>query len=278
MINYNISITSNEKGELILNKADGDNKSLYRCINLLKECTSAFSIGDLDITSRVLNNWDENNILLKQTKSKDKHYWRKFNLQEAVWLLIVKQLRDFGIPLNYIHRYKQFLLKPVYSGKSKSNSTSFLEVLVAYYLLTERVVALKIFHDGNGAFWLQSEDNIGYYYSPNNEYNSKSAIIVHLNDIVEQLFLMPKFINRLPELNLLNEHEKEIINIIKEGNMDELNIMDSNAIEHPFLTTKDNFNVQDIAVALYPTIIRKNYQEISYKTKSGKKVVIENEH
>lgn len=76
------------------------------------------TLSDLDILYRVFVNWSEHGIIDYQVSesAKNKQVTRKrveLNYFEALWMLVVKELRQLGIPLKSIKRIKEYLFSPI---------------------------------------------------------------------------------------------------------------------------------------------------------------------
>lgn len=67
-----------------------------------------FTVGDLNVTRRTISHWESMN-LLDFPKQEGKR-WRKFSFIEYVWVEIIRELRDFGYPLEMIQVLKQDLM------------------------------------------------------------------------------------------------------------------------------------------------------------------------
>ena len=65
-----------------------------------------YTIGLINLSHRVLTNWEDKNLLLKPKKSKDEK-WRKFDLSSVVWLKIIQELRTFNLSLATIENVKE---------------------------------------------------------------------------------------------------------------------------------------------------------------------------
>ncbi|MDD5726114.1 MAG: MerR family transcriptional regulator [Patescibacteria group bacterium] len=64
-----------------------------------------FTVGKTDISYRVINHWDQSDILPEGSKSDGG--WRKFTFPEIVWLRAIARLRKFGLSLEKIERIKK---------------------------------------------------------------------------------------------------------------------------------------------------------------------------
>jgi hypothetical protein len=86
------------------------------------------TLNDLDIPYRVFANWSKKNIIdyTVSASAKDKNVTRRrveLDYFEALWMLITKELRLFGIPLNTIKTLKDFLLAPIDTSEFKKTSS-----------------------------------------------------------------------------------------------------------------------------------------------------------
>ena len=92
------------------------------------------TLNDLDIPYRVFANWSEKNIIdyTVSDSAKDKNVTRRrveLDYFEALWMLITKELRLFGIPLNTIKTLKDFLLAPIDTTEFKKTSSEEIQEL-----------------------------------------------------------------------------------------------------------------------------------------------------
>tara|TARA_B110000027_G_scaffold131309_1_gene155408 strand:- start:283 stop:1242 length:960 start_codon:yes stop_codon:yes gene_type:complete len=92
------------------------------------------TLNDLDIPYRVFANWSEKNIIdyTVSDSAKDKNVTRRrveLDYFEALWMLITKELRLFGIPLNTIKTLKDFLLAPMDTSEFKRTSSEEIREL-----------------------------------------------------------------------------------------------------------------------------------------------------
>lgn len=76
-------------------------------INLLENIhEEKYTIGLINLSHRVLTNWEDKNLLINPKKTKDEK-WRKFDLGSIVWLKIIQELRSFNLPLILIENIKE---------------------------------------------------------------------------------------------------------------------------------------------------------------------------
>ncbi|MFT5823473.1 MAG: DNA-binding transcriptional MerR regulator [Crocinitomix sp.] len=66
-----------------------------------------FQLSDIGLAAKTAFDWSNAGIYLRERKSK---YRRKYNGVEYVWLRLVKELREFGLPIHSILNLKNYLL------------------------------------------------------------------------------------------------------------------------------------------------------------------------
>ena len=67
-----------------------------------------YTASDTGISYRVLNHWDKKGLLPKNLRQN--RGWRKFNFIENVWIQVIVELRNFGLPLEKIAKvYKNIM-------------------------------------------------------------------------------------------------------------------------------------------------------------------------
>jgi len=66
-----------------------------------------FQLSDIGLSAKIAFDWSNAGIYLRERKSK---YRRKYNGVEYVWLRLVKELREFGLPIQSILNFKDYML------------------------------------------------------------------------------------------------------------------------------------------------------------------------
>lgn len=69
-----------------------------------------FGLANIGITHKMSFDWRTAGIYLQEKKTK---YRMKYSGIEYVWLLLVKELREFGLPIKSVLHLKNFLLMPI---------------------------------------------------------------------------------------------------------------------------------------------------------------------
>ena len=85
-------------------EASGKEEEMFEFFENIHE--EKYTIGLINLSHRVLTNWEDKNLLLNPKEKKDEK-WRKFDLSSIVWLKIIQELRAFNIPLVVIETIKE---------------------------------------------------------------------------------------------------------------------------------------------------------------------------
>src|SRR2546423_1589408 len=70
-----------------------------------------FSPKDLGVSYTNINYWDKQGILSSNRKGKTA--WRNFNFLDYVWLRVIDELRDLGVPTWLIKEAKDIYFEPM---------------------------------------------------------------------------------------------------------------------------------------------------------------------
>jgi DNA-binding transcriptional MerR regulator len=204
-----------------------------------------FLIKDLDIPYRQINNWDEKGVISFSRKITEG--WRKFSFVELIWIKMVNEFRNFGIPLEIISKVKKEIfqgisMKEIFTlidqkkkqietvkGNKKAkeklskinpkdlNSNqpffSWLHLFVADAITNQADYSIIVFQDG---FWLPwANDKQQAELDEDVEYRLKysSHMVVSITGIIREYIAQCKA-EQLIELNLVTEHEARIIELI----------------------------------------------------------------
>ncbi len=71
-----------------------------------------FRVSDSSLTYRQLNNLEASGLF--ESSRKDKSGWRKMNFREIVYMLLVAELRKYGLKNNQLFGLKNFFLKKLF--------------------------------------------------------------------------------------------------------------------------------------------------------------------
>jgi len=73
--------------------------------------TQDFVIQDIGISSRVMSYWNEMGLMPDKPRIENSTY--RFNFSELLWFFLVRELREFGYPINNIKDLKEIFFKPL---------------------------------------------------------------------------------------------------------------------------------------------------------------------
>ncbi len=168
---------------------------------------------DLPFTYRILNHWEEKKLI--DSERPDDKGWRRFSIMDQVWLLVIQNLRDFGMPLEKIQPIKSLFTQPI----DQTYSFPLMEYYVMCALALLEPVFLIVSQNGD-ALPLTYEE-----YKPALKWVSLSHHLqININELLKQILpgekLDPHFdvdIALTPEeidvLLMLRNQEFEMISI-----------------------------------------------------------------
>jgi len=163
----------------------------YPFIKLTKEITELldklqqrqFTIKSSELSYRTLGHYYKTGILEDIRNSKQK--WRKFNYIEIIWIRIIKDLRKFGISLDFIRalRFRIFIEESGgFLDRAEIINKPF-ELEIALALLGKYELFLIIFSDGSFTF----QDSNSTEYWTFKEYRDITSIIIPLRYSIKNL-------------------------------------------------------------------------------------------
>lgn len=240
------------------------NKKIFR----IKDTSAA-------LTRRQIQSLDSDNLL--SGKRKDEKKWRKFSLKELVYLLIVSDLKDFGLEHNQLRGlWSAFFGEDSHISEVYVDDGRVSELAIGYtFLKAEIIIAIR------------SNGNVGFYDSSHYLYfgSREPHIKLILNDYVRKVLSITG--KKLPpaEWSLFSEHfklsakEEELMKIIRDDNYTVIKIKKKNGeIE---LVNAEKTNEKELTSQnLLKIINSKDFQDISVKKRDGKIVSlkIEEQH
>lgn len=96
-------------------------EELFRMIDETEELKlgKQFIMKDIGLTSRVFNHWITTGLVTNTSKAGDYRY--EFSFIELIWFNIVKELREYGFPLEIIKVVYKTLMEPILFRESINN-------------------------------------------------------------------------------------------------------------------------------------------------------------
>lgn len=263
-----------------------------------------FSLKDTGLTQIVIHNWDGHGLLLSDRENKEK--WRKYDIVEFIWLKVLKELRDTGVSLPVLQKYREGLFSGPslqWMGEYMEHNAELLEItpikdhrdevlkilkekrhdefskeagITWFHLLLMETIVNKIplgiafFNDG---YWLPRNPAGHEDYSPDQTERLafNTYVYVSLAGIVRE-FLYDASFEVLPKLNLLEKNELKLLEIIHSGDYESVIINFKNRKMKSLLLVKN----QDVRRKVVDVLRDNAYQDIVIKTHEGMITKIQN--
>jgi DNA-binding transcriptional MerR regulator len=274
-----------------------------------------FHLKDIGITSRVLSHWKSQQLLnIKDEVSG----WNKFSFADLMWLKIVQELREFGLPFKKIRKVKGYLLQPVpfeWVGESLDELVEFGRQTVSNLKISQedrdKLMQLIIHPEFKTRMQTQVNPSLLVCAIMNIIVNRKEVGFIidrtgettyWMNEFYEEdskkLFLNPflfisitkfiiEFLNETDrdksglQLIILTEKEMEVLRRIRQKDLMELTIKfpQSSNKNKLKITTKKRVGLSDEEKEAVARILSlKNYQSVTLKTQGKGDIYIEKSH
>lgn len=269
-----------------------------------------FSTKDIGVNYRWLDHWHSKGLLFS---SYDNYKWKKFNLQEYVWIKIILKLREFNMGLETVAAVKMVLDSEITGEDLLGNSeVSFNEMMVQFApsnqkmdaagILTDPEIQNKIKETKINILGLFIIDILllGNYYSiiinPAGEifpvkYSylelisnipgfqniiSGSFVSISVTEILRDFILEKEIIQSSKRrLALLSDEETLVLNTIRQDDLRSVIIRFDNRKKMNLLEEIRETKI-DKSTRVAELIIAKGYQDITIKTQNGDIVFCEN--
>lgn len=248
--------------DIVVQLIDADKKAgIFKFIS-----EKRFTVSDTTLTYRQINSLDEDN-LLNDTR-KEKKGWRKFSFKELLYLLIIAEVKKFGLK----HEQLYNLREAFFGGKDSPKGYAELAIGCVF---GHTQILLTIDSSGNIVFYDPQ------LYILHSSFGKQPQITLELNIFVNSLLKKIEHEEFIPKFTVLSEFskgmnsdinptEKEILNMIRDENFRTIRVEKKNGeVELAFaektidtngLTSND---VLDI-------IHKKDFQNIQILQRSGK--------
>jgi DNA-binding transcriptional MerR regulator len=269
-----------------------------------------FSVKDIRVNYRWLDHWHSRGLLFSNY---DRSKWKKFNLQEYVWIKIILKLRAFNIGLETIAAVKMVLDSEITGEDLLENSEiNFNEIITQFAPSNQKMEAVGILSDPEiqnkiketrinvlGLFIIDIL-LLGNYYSiiinPAGEifpvkYSyleiisnipgfqniiSGSFVSISVTEILRDFILEQETIQpRTRRLALLSDEETLVLNTIRQDDLRSVIIRFDNRKKMNLLEEIRETKI-DKSTRVAELIIAKGYQDITIKTQNGDIVFCEN--
>ena len=259
-----------------------------------------FLLKDVGVLYRTVLHWDQQGLL---EHSREESEWRRYDYMQFVWIKIIHDLRTFGVPIPTIEKVKKNILDKIdyqwlcdllninletldrlnpedstimrsYLESIEDNldptlSVSILELMIIETLTSKIPVSLIVFTDG---------DTIPFYENQVLEPTQLQRIAndtyikVSVTAILKDFFSQDKETFLVPQLSILSENEKKLLEIIHSGNYETVSISFKNRKMRSLELIKE----QNVKRKIVDILQDCKYQNIVIKSHKGEITKIQN--
>jgi DNA-binding transcriptional MerR regulator len=158
------------------------------------------------VTYRQLNSWEKEGLL---TVEREGNEWRRFSIIDAIWVKIIKELREFGLSRKQLKITKESL---EFANKKCGVSMPLLEFYTAFAIGNKMPVVILIFKDGVAVPTSFIQYKIGKEHK-----GLENHLQINLNEILQGFFpkvdLTPKYKNEIS----VDLNEMELLAFVRVG-------------------------------------------------------------
>ena len=169
------------------------------------------------ITYRQLNSWEKEGLL---TPNREGREWRRFSIMDAIWVRLIKELRDFGMSREQLKTTKQSL---EFESNNCGVAMPLLEFYTAFAIGNKMPVIILVFKDGVAVPVNYTQFKVGKELK-----GIDNHVQISLNEMLQGFFpdldLVPKYKGDLP----LSVNEMELLAYIRIGNFERITVKFNN--------------------------------------------------
>tara|TARA_B100000780_G_scaffold36030_1_gene22485 strand:+ start:455 stop:1279 length:825 start_codon:yes stop_codon:yes gene_type:complete len=139
-----------------------------------------YTIGEENISSRVLNHWYEMGLITDDRV--DKKSWKKFSASELVWIRIIIKLRNFGLDLKRIKQVKEQI--HYYSKKDIVSKCPLLDFYMLVAISSTIPIKFIVFESGQAEIVRQFDIEIASQF----QFIEEDYISIDINRLLNKMF------------------------------------------------------------------------------------------
>jgi DNA-binding transcriptional MerR regulator len=167
------------------------------------------------LSYRIVNHW-QNKGLLSDSRPEGKG-WRMFSPMEYVWVCIITELRDFGVPIKTLQKVKEILS---FLNEFFPNSPfPLLEFYSVNVILSGLDVYLIVFPNGD-----EEPINYGEYQTSDDKIGLRNHIKISLNKILQDLYPHMKITTIKRSSIKTSDEESKLFFLLRTGQYDSIEI------------------------------------------------------
>lgn len=185
-------------------------KKIQDMLNLFRIRSAYYEMEKESKFYRVINHWDSKGLI--ECERESPNGWRKFNLIEALWVLVVQKLRILETSLETIQHIKSQFFEIL--------GWDFPITLAEYYVLG------AIFQE-KPTFFVLPFFLCDFYFYEDLQHALASArfdscIIIHLNPLLNKLLPKEGVKSKFPFENEISWDQQEILEILRDEDFDQI--------------------------------------------------------
>ena len=139
-----------------------------------------YTIGEENISSRVLNHWYEMGLITDDRV--DKKSWKKFSASELLWIRIIIKLRNFGLDLKRIKQVKEQIY--CYSKKDIVSKCPLLDFYMLVAISSTIPIKFIVFESGQAEIVRQVDIEIASQF----QFIEEDYISIDINRLLNKMF------------------------------------------------------------------------------------------
>lgn len=283
-------------------EASGKEEEIFEFFENIHE--EKYTIGLINLSHRVLTNWEDKNLLLNPKEKKDEK-WRKFDLSSIVWLKIIQELRAFNIPLVVIETIKDQICYQFDFKNNEEERKFFRELIIMMdedddlgedaFNKAAEIISLKLidflvleaaaFHTQISLLFKSDGSIMVYRESMHNEFVKNEEYLDFVRDhhmVISISKIIGEILSIIPENELidnyqfLTEDEMKILRAIREEkNIKSLEVKFGKKKKVDLIKVGKEEKI-DLKSRLMDLIAKNGYHDIKLSTENGNIVRCEN--
>ena len=260
---------------------------------------------DVGLTNRTMNNWEAEGLIENRRDTEQR--WRRFNFVEFVWLRLIHQMREIGVPIGTIKKAKDWIMEEVsvgdllnvigempqvveeiirnadeseaaemremFSNKGrikamKNMKVTALQLFIAQVVTRKSAISLAIFLDGDV---LPVIHGVPFEEGDRRIWEEPHAV-VSISLIIKEFLASDLAPERMQKLHLLEENEEKLMEIIHSGEYESVKVNFRDGTMKSLELVKS----QDTKRKIVDVLADAKYQDITIKTHKGMISTIQN--
>ncbi len=225
------------------------------------------SVKELAISRRHVSHWQQEGLLSDERQEGQR--WRRYSLVDVFWIGIGKTLRDFDVSNSTLRKIKPFLFKKSSISLNQAQQKiklSVIEEALLEVLINQAPTFLIVYKDGS-TFLLNNSE---YVKLMSNEQTNDHHIVLNLNKLISELFSSLIHSTMYSDFAFLDKKEIELLQMVRNEKYSTIQVKKKNG-ELDLLEGLERIDKEKRIVDI---LKEGNFQDIELKQENGKVVCI----